>query len=83
MGRFMGLRALRSSMGASNGQKILSHLPRINAGVLVFVADEELCGIVPMPLLMEVAGNRDEDMQAHAGTKDASSPGVVQTCGVG
>ena len=58
------LRALRSSMGASNGQKILSHLPRINAGVLGFVADEELCGIVPMPLLMEVAENRDEDMQA-------------------
>ena len=58
------LRALRASMGASNGQKILSHLPRINAGVLGFVADEELCGIVPMPLLMEVAENRDEDMQA-------------------
>ena len=58
------LRALRSSMVASNGQKILSHLPRINAGVLGFVAEEELCGIVPMPLLMEVAENRDEDMQA-------------------
>jgi hypothetical protein len=58
------LRVLRSSMVASNGQKILSHLPRINAGVLGFVAEEELCGIVPMPLLMEVAENRDEDMQA-------------------
>ena len=60
------LRALRSSMGASNGQKILSHLPRINAGVLGFVADEEVCGIVPMPLLMEVAEKKEEDMSAQS-----------------
>ena len=58
------LRTLRSSMRSPNGQKILSHLPRINAGVLGFMADEELCGTVPMPLLFEVADNRDEDMQA-------------------
>lgn len=60
------LLALRFALESPEAKKILSHLPRINAGVLGFVADEELCGIVPMPLLMEVAAKKEEDMSAQS-----------------
>ena len=60
------LLALRFALESPEAKKILSHLPRINAGVLGFVADEELCGIVPMPLLMEVAAKKEEDMCAQS-----------------
>lgn len=60
------LMALRFVLESPEAKKILSHLPRINAGVLGFVTDEELRGIVPMPLLMEVAEKKEEDMSAQS-----------------
>ena len=60
------LLALRFALESPEAKKILSHLPRINAGVLGFVADEELCGIVPMSLLHEVSEKKEEDMSAQS-----------------
>ena len=60
------LRALRSSMESATARKILSHLPRINAGVVGFFKSEECSEVVPMSLLQEVSESRDEDMQSHS-----------------
>jgi hypothetical protein len=60
------LRALRSSMESPDAKKILSHLARINMGVLGFLADEQLCGLVPMSLLQEVLAKKEENMSAQS-----------------
>ena len=60
------LRALRSSMESPDAKKILSHLTRINMGVLGFLAEDELCGLVPMSFLQEVSEKKEEDMSAQS-----------------
>jgi len=60
------LRALRSSLKSAPSAKILSHLPRINTGLLGFLSNEELCAMAPMALLREVSENRDEDIRTQS-----------------
>lgn len=60
------LRSLRSSMEFPEARRVLSHLPRINAGVLGFVENARLLEQVPIPLLQRVAEKREEDVEARS-----------------
>lgn len=60
------LKALRAASTEPHGRKILSHLQRINTGVVAFALEREVCEAVPMSLLEEVSRHGDEDVDSHA-----------------
>jgi hypothetical protein len=60
------LKAMRRGIYEPHGKKLLSHLPVINAGVVAFAADRELCESVPMSLLEEVSRTAAENSDCHA-----------------
>jgi hypothetical protein len=60
------LKAMRRGIYEPHGKKLLSHLPVINAGVVAFAADRELCDAVPMSLLEEVSRTAAENSDCHA-----------------
>jgi hypothetical protein len=60
------LKAMRRGIYEAHGKKLLSHLPVINAGVVAFSADRDLCDAVPMSLLEEVSRTAAENSAARA-----------------
>jgi hypothetical protein len=60
------LKAMRRGINEPHGKKLLSHLPVINAGVVAFAADHELCESVPMSLLEEVSRTAAENSDCNA-----------------
>ena len=60
------LKSLRKMMRDPKKMKLLSHLPRLNAGVLGLVQNPRLLSAVKPVLISEVAHCREEDFHPHA-----------------